>query len=291
MNVVFRRIIGVTLIATAIIGMLFSAAGLFAVWTTKDDVSSSLENTLNTALSALETTQEGMVIAGGSIAAAIDSMDTLQDTVNATARAIEATTPALDTLVSLSGEDLPNTVDTAQTSLTAAQESARIIDSFLRALSSIPLIGRNIYNPEVPLHIALQQVSESMDEITPALETIEESLSGASSNMVIVQADITLIAADLEGIKTSLQEGQGVVEDYQVLLADLHTRTENAQDRILALVNAAAIILTFLLVWAGISQVGLLLQGAALLQAPDAMLEDDLILVEEDGRVQVFEAD
>lgn len=253
--------LGVAFIIAAIGGIIFSLAGIAGTWYFKPRFEETLTGYLTLLDDTLQTTSEGLQIAHRSLVQSIDSMADLQQTIGATADTLDATTPLLDTLASLSDEDLPRTLETAQTSLRSAQESARIIDRVLGALAILPGID---YDPEVPLGDALQQVSTSLDAIFPSLESMHTSLETATDNMEIIQADIGLIAIDVANIQTNLEEGRGVVEQYQELVADLAQRVDQARDRVPFQVTVAAWVLTFALLWSFFTQLGLLVQGFTL---------------------------
>jgi hypothetical protein len=260
------RIIGVIFIFTAIIGILFSITALVWMWMLHPTITENMQGNVRLINNALTSTAEGLDIADHSLETSISSLTTLELTVEATARSIQDTTPMVDTLVILSGEDLPATVTSAQLSLTAAQDSAEIIDSVLRFVSNLPLVPRTLYNPPVPLHIALAQVSESLENIPQALNTMETSLEATSANLVAIETDITLIAADLSEINLSMVEARGVVNDYQILISDLQFRVEQVETDLPGWLNSVALILSFLLVWAGVSQFGLFMQGIDLIR-------------------------
>jgi len=266
MNPPLNRVFGIVLIITAIFGLVFSIVGLVAVWRFKPPVTASLLESIQIAKSSLNTTAEGLAVAEESLNASIGSVTALQDTVDATAATLKDTTPMIATLQDLSRNDLPETLDSAQTSLQAAQESAKIIDSVLSALTSIPFVSPNIYNPPVPLHEALSQVSDSLIDLPEALSTIEESLNDTSANLEEMQADIELIAADIRGIQDSMEDAKTVVQDYQDLVDDLTVRAGRMEERIPRWVNTTAIMATFVLVWAAIAQIGLFYQGIWLLR-------------------------
>ena len=261
MRYAFDRLIGVILIVTAIFGILFSLIALIGVWIARPQVISIFQGNMHTIQSTLDTTATGLDIAGASLSASIASITTLEATVQATGKSINDTTPMLETLVILTQEDLPNTVSSTQLSLVAAQDSAQIIDGMLSFLNSLPLVPPNLYNPPVPLHIALRQVSDSMENLPTALVTIESSLTATSSNLETIETDIHSIAGDIHEINLSMVEAQSVIQQYHELVADLQQRAERTESRIPGWINSLALILTFIFVWMGVSQIGLILQG------------------------------
>jgi hypothetical protein len=262
---VLRRIIGVILCFTAFIGMLFSIVALIALWTYRPEVSSFAKVNIRLVGDTLDTTQAGLVLASSSLESSIISITTLEATVEATARSIDDTAPLVDTFVILAREDLPNAVNSAQLSIIAAQESAEIIDGVLSALAAIPFVPSDLYSPPVPLHVALGQVYESIENLPDALSTMEESLTLTSQNIEVIQSDINLMAEDIHEINLSMVEAQTVMNDYQELVSDYQLRVERMDQNIDRWINIAYIILTFLFVLLGVTQLGIFTQGIALL--------------------------
>ena len=72
-------------------------------------------------------------------------------------------------------------------------------------------------------------------------------------------------------------EAQGVVTDYQTLVADLENRVERFDSSLARWTRLAAALLTFLLVWAAVAQVGMFIQGWDLANAPP---RDQVLVVE-----------
>ncbi len=160
-----RKLTGTLLIVAAVIGMLLCLAGLALLWLYRPAITASFTANVALARSTLETTAAGLTIADQSLQGSIDSIGALQVTVQTTADTIEASTPLVNTMTTLTSKDLPDTYVSTQAALLAAQESAKIIDQVLQTLNSLPFVSPNLYNPPVPLNVALAQISISMQNI------------------------------------------------------------------------------------------------------------------------------
>jgi len=270
------RIYGVLLIATAILGTAISIFGLFSTWQLRSSLENSLLGSLELAEQSLTTTEEGLTAAGDSLGATHDSFSGLEETVRATGHSLEDTVPLIDSLATLARVDLPNTITSTQTSLASAQESAEIIDRVLTSLTKVPLIGSQIfnYNPDVPLHESLGQVSESLKGLPVALLTMEKSLETARDNVVVIQADISMMASDLKSMQDGLNDTEQVIGEYRILVEDLQSRVSAARENIPLQLNRAAWLATLFLIWLGFSQVGFILQGADLLARARRMTDE-----------------
>lgn len=257
----FYRILGITMITVAVIGLLFSLIALVSLPRIKSEVTDSLTGNLKLASDTLDNSARGLQVADQSLQKSIESVTALQETITSTAQTLNATTPLVDTMAKLTRQDLPNTITTAQTSLAAAQDSAKIIDSVLRALSSIPFVPKDLYNPPVPLDKALGQVSASLDPMPAALATMEQSLTSSRDNLKTVQGDFTRMAANISDIKTSLQDALVVVDQYQTLAGEMQARVDRWEARLPGLIDLAAWVLAFVFLWIAVAQIGLFLQG------------------------------
>jgi hypothetical protein len=262
------RITGVLLVITGVAGLIISVGAAVWLWAGLPEFKNWMQGSLEDIYNTLETTSDGLVIVDQSIESSITSFANIEATIDATAKSINDTTPMVDTMIILTRDDLPQTIYTAQLSLDAAQDSAEIIDGLLSFLAGLPLVPDRLYNPQVPLHIALGQVSESLDNIPAALLTIEESLTATTGNIDTIQTEIYLISDGISEIKFSLEEAQYVVDEYQILVSDLQTRTTRFENSVLTRVNTIAIFLTILLVWLAVAQIGMLVQGFTLLSMP-----------------------
>ena len=266
MNSSIKRITGIVLILAAVGGLLFSLAGLVGTWALKPTITNSLLSDIGTLSDALSATSDGLQIASDSLSTSIDSVTALQYTVQATADTIDTTTPMVETMAALAKEDLPATITATQTSLLAAQESAKIIDGVLGALNNIPFIPNNVYDPPIPLHVALADVSASLEGLPPALKTIDQSLETSGENLKSIHKNINLMADNIKTIKASLEDAQGVVDAYQKLVSDMQKRTTHIEERLPGWINLLAVLMTFIFLWLFVAQIGLFLQGWDLLR-------------------------
>jgi hypothetical protein len=260
-----KKILGFILSLTAIIGIIFSIAALVLLWTNRPAVTTFATENMEVAHQTLDTTQAGLLLAESSLESSIASITTLETTIAATAKSIDDTAPMIDTFVILSAKDLPEAVSSAQLSLLAAQDSAEIIDGLLSALSSIPFVPKDLYNPPVPLHVALGQVYDSVENLPAALETMEASLASTGKNLEVIQEDINLMASDIHQINLSMTEAQTVLTDYQDLVTDLQMRLDQLEQNMDSWIQATYGLLTFLLALLAVSQLGLLAQGTGYL--------------------------
>lgn len=261
-----RKITGIILILFATVSLGITLYGVVQVWQMKEPIKENLISNLEIFESTLENTADGLVIAHQSMDSVSASMDGLENTVGTLADSIDDTIPLINSLESLTGETLPETIQSTQSSLAAAGESAKIIDSVLRALT---IFNRNLYNPAEPLDVALGKVSVSMDDLPETLDTMETSLKDTSDNLLAFQAEIRLAAKSIKDINQGLEEAGQVIESYQESVDILLAEISGYKTRLPRWIDGAAWMLTFLLIWLAIVQLVVLVIGWQMTRTED----------------------
>ncbi len=261
-----RKLFGVLFVVAAIAGFVLSAYGLVEIWRFRPVATQSVVSNLALFDQALITTQEGLTIVGQVVQTTSADVTSLQTTIQALAQAIHDTNPMLNSLTKLTGKDFPEALAATHTSLASAQSTALLIDNILAALTSIPFSPVAAYKPAVPLHTALEQVSASLDPLTPALTTISTSLAVGKTNMSAVEKELTGVSETTKEISSALADAQGVVAEYQAVVDQLKARVETLQQTAPAWITRIAWILSILLGWLLIAQLGLGSQGLDMLR-------------------------
>jgi hypothetical protein len=258
---ILRRIVGILLVIAASAGIIFSLVGLVEVWRYRPIVTKTVIDNLALVDQSLNTTQEVLTIVGQVVQTTTTDVASLQATTKALSLTIHNTDPMLDSLISLTSKDFPAAVRATQTSLASAQSSALIIDNLLAALTSIPFSPVAAYKPDVPLHTALAQVSTSLNILIPSLATINDSLTDGKTNLSTVEAELTAISETTPGINNSLANAQSVIDQYKAVTTQLKANVEAAQLEALTWIRAITWILSFVIGWLLIAQLGLGIQG------------------------------
>jgi hypothetical protein len=261
-----RRIVGFLLVIAAVAGIVFSLVGLIEIWRYRPVVTKTVVDDLALGGQALGTTQDVLTIVGQVVQITTSDVVSLQSTTQALALAIHDTNPMLDSLISLTSKDLPAAVSATQTSLASAQSSALLIDNVLAALTSIPFSPVAAYKPAVPLHTALAQVSTSLNTLKPSLATINTSLADGKTNLAVMEVELTKISETTQGISSTLAESQTVIDQYKAVTAQLKANVETAQRAAQTWIMAITWILSFVLGWLLIAQLGLGIQGLDMLR-------------------------
>jgi methyl-accepting chemotaxis protein len=257
-----RQMIAITLIVAAIIGMVGGAVGVIGVWVYRPVVSKNLTDALTLASAGLKTTDDGLKIADDALTSVSVSVTALEITVGAAGKTLDDSAAAAGALADLASNQLNGALKGFNASIASAQQSAAIVDEFLKSASQLPVIGGVVpYNPNKPLAQGLGEVGKSMEAIPESLESIRKNLQNTQGNLKTIQGSFGDMAKSLGEIKASLDKSRKVIEQYRKQAADLRASIEWTLPRLQWIINLTAWLLTLILVWTAVSQIGPLVQG------------------------------
>ena len=258
-----NKIVGILLILAAILGMLLSIAGAIQLWRTAQHTEERLLKTTDLAGEALETTSGLLDVLGDMLQQVEASFSLIEASLGDTGLALENTAGITDSIGVLMGEDMVAVLNETQTALSSTKQTARLIDSTLKIVSAIPLIGAK-YAPDVPLETTIEQVSKSLDPVPDALEEIESGLQTASTDLAIVKKDLDAMEEVVGNMKTNIGETVVLVETYQQNLSDLQDDFKLFEEKLPGRLKVFNIAALAFFIWLFISQLGLLTQGLEL---------------------------
>jgi len=257
----FRKIIGISLIIAAIIGLILSIGGIIGVWIAKDPLATGLANTLDMLQTTLQATSSGLKVAENALTMAVSDVTNMENTIQTASKTVGDTVPLIDSFSVLIADKLPGAISAVQTALTSAQTSANAIEGTLKILTAFPLLPMEPYNPDTPLPDALGEVVTSLDPIPQSLIDMEESLTTSQGNLTSIATQVSTISKNVGELRTTLDGTKKVLGQYQTVLTTLEGQISVAQDNLENFLNIGAWVVTIFLIWLGLAQIGLLTQG------------------------------
>jgi methyl-accepting chemotaxis protein len=249
------------LIVAGVAGVLFSVVALVVFSRVLSEVQASADRRITQIDRALAATGDGLVIAQNSLDRAEVTMRSLRTTIDGTSQTITDTLPALDRVGVLLCEDLPTTITSTRSALASAQETARVADGLLSTISQFQLIGAEIYNPEVPLNVAIGQVADSLNDLPESLASVQGDLRQTAGNLGEVNAQISSVAGNMDDIGASMADAETVITKYQGIVGDLRGEIVEIRRDLPGWLRAIRVGVSLVLIWLGIAQIGLLTQG------------------------------
>jgi phage-related minor tail protein len=145
-------------------------------------------------------------------------------------------------------QDLPGTLETAQTALDSAAETATVVDNFLSGVAKIQFLGID-YNPEVPLDQSISNIGDSLNSLPATLEKIGSALDGISSSLPDIVKAVRSLGTTIGDITTTLAKAQTVLKEYAVQLARASAAVQQISAGVPTYVTLFISVLTFIMLW------------------------------------------
>lgn len=133
-----RKVIGYTFIVAAVLGLLFSMAGIVLVWTVKAPLTANMFSTLDLIDTTLEATSAGFTIVDDTLTNTISDLNSIENTVQTAGNGIDDSVPMVQSLSTLLSENIPQAITATQAGLSTLQDAAGTVESTLQLLTSIP---------------------------------------------------------------------------------------------------------------------------------------------------------
>jgi len=255
-----HRTLNIVLIVISGLGILFSLVGISSIWLIKAPIQASLSVLLDSSNSILSNTNEGLQVLDSTLEASKENLETIESTLTNLDETILSISTSLESSATLVGDDLRLTVIDTQIALTSSATSAELIDNTLAILAAIPFVGAD-YQPDVPLHISLEQVAASLEDVPDSLETIEESLQDTALGLTVLKTDLADLAGNIGDFEDDLSDAQNVIMAYVRIIEDLEERSEKFQKNLSLYLTLTSLLFSGLMFWLGFAQVFILIRS------------------------------
>jgi hypothetical protein len=267
-----KKFLAVIMVFTTALGLLLSIFLLIQVWRYRQPVAERLQTTLKQSSAILQTTDEGLSVIDQVIKNVYTSTIYLDAATNAFSQTIQSTNLFIDSAGTFVGDNLISTITNTQAALESAQASAVVIDNILSAMSRVPLIGIT-YDPSLPLNKAIGEVSTSLDPLQGTLKSFQTNLETTRDNMQVFSDQISDLDKNIYAINNNLKQAQVTIESYRSQVSFLKSWVDEANNNLPAWITTISWILTIIIIWLVIIQIGIMLQGITLL-APNRLEQE-----------------
>lgn len=266
------RTVGRIYLISAVVGLIFGVVGLIVLWGTRASVVRSITGSVALVGRSLSATETTMDVLDTSIQQANADLDIAQKMLADMSDTMDGSRGMIDRTADLVGGQLVVFVNNTRTSLDSVQTSANVVDNMLRTITGIPLIGPWLggqkYNPPVPLGDSVANVRKSMDPLPITLSGIQRDLKTSSGNVATIKDQVDALSKQVDSIRASITDARKVISEYRDVLREVQTRYQKLEKGLPLAINLVYILLTLLLLWMILSQVGVLMHGLTLLANP-----------------------
>ncbi len=258
---IIKRLVGFLLIMLACTSLALTVYGALQVWKMRQPITQSINLALATAAQTLNTSAQALIVVDGALTTTSNSISAARTSLISMAETIHGSNEMVGSVAALTGESLPAVLSSTQASLATTQGSAIVIENTVSLVSKIPFFPGGPYQPEVPLNVALGQVSADLEALRLPLEDLTTELQTSQADLDKLETDVALLAVNIHQVKTDLNSASLVVGQYQEQVTRTGERLSALQTKVPIWVNTAAWALTFIAFWLGVAQAGVLFQG------------------------------
>jgi chromosome segregation ATPase len=243
--------------STGVIVIVLSVAGLLLGLQLTRSLADDLRSTVTVSQSALMAIDQTIEAVDGIAADTATSLETASESIDSASANVEGAMVAVEQMADFLDEDLPDTIESIQSAMPAAIQTAAAIDTTLSALS---LFGVD-YDPEEPFGQSLARVNAALASLPAELRTQSESLSlmvPSAEDLAGETADLSRSVADLSDRLAGFTD---LTESYQTTLVEAEAaieQTDASVDTSLWLIRAlvAGMALAGVLVGVGLLATG-----------------------------------
>lgn len=247
------RAIGIMLMSAAVLGLLLSVLGFGLVWWAEGRINERVERAATQAREALDATEALLIAVDDSLAGAESELEAVRTALDSTARTTRD-------FGALAGGDAATVISDTRTALQSLSRTAGVIDTTLRVVSDLPLVGSARYRPDVPLAESIERVEQSLAPLPTQLVEAERNLNRTAASIESIRDELG-DRPGRPGANTTLRAAQDSVAAYRATVDDLQRSTARVEKDFARALRWANLFASLLLVWLAVAQIGLLTQG------------------------------
>jgi len=244
-NVLLLRVTGILVVALSVAGL---AVGLLLSRSLGDDLRSTV-SVSRSALVAIDQTIDAVDDVAADTAASVDSAS---GSVESASMTVEGAVNAIEELVTFLDEDLPATIESIQSSMPAAIQTANAIDGTLSALSFFGVE----YDPDQPFGESLADVNAALSRLPSELSAQSESLRLLKPSAEELADETGALAGSMDELTESLEGFSALTGSYETTLAEAEVaidRTDESVEASLWMIRALVVGMALAGVAVGIS--------------------------------------
>jgi hypothetical protein len=249
-----RRIVAAIVIALSVLMLALSVVGIVGTWVARARLSSSILGVLTAVETRLDTVDQGLDRADAVLTEARDEVAAVQESVEALGADVEQNKPVVTVISNTMGAELAPLVNTTREVVRTAREAVVAVNSTVEALNAMPFVS--VPAPELAV---LNKLSDDLAALEATVQETRVAIDRRRSELV--RGTVSVVIAPIAKIDRGLEGAQATVGQYVRQVAEVQARVAAAKSAISSGLTMTAVVITLVLLWAALSQVGLLVHG------------------------------
>ncbi|MCL4264566.1 MAG: hypothetical protein KJ069_15185 [Anaerolineae bacterium] len=257
-----RRIVGVIFIIIAIIGAVVAYQGMQLTTRFIDNLAAGMSSALQLTSDTLTNVESTLVVSKQTLTDLGATLSTMETTAGDMATAVQDAEPLINQVSTVVANDVPNSIETLQSTLPSLIEVATVIDDALTTLNrfeidqTIPFVNYRIqydlginYDPEVPFDQAVTELGGSLDGLPETLRGLEPELATTQASLGTMGGNMEQLATDMATLNASIAEVQPILDEYIRIATDVNDRLRLVSEQIDEQTAQVKQIFNFIFLW------------------------------------------
>lgn len=262
----FKRILAAIVIAISILVLVLSLAGVVGTWIARSQLASSLVGIVTRAEAGASVVNQGLDRLDAAFTEARDQVVAVEQDVQALGADVEQNKPLVTAISDKLGIGLGPLIDSVRETMTTIREAVAAVNSAIEAINAIPFVS-----VPVPEMETVKKLSEDVENLRTEVQNVRTAMDERRSE--IIQGAVSVITTPTSRIGSTLGEMQAAVSGYSLQLGVVQKGLSNLSSTIERGLTWLAVILTLILLWIVLSQIGLLVLGWRFFSGQDLLAQ------------------
>ena len=277
MSNLFRRLLGIIILLTGLVGVGIAVTGALLLPDLVDRMAASLESTLAQTSEGLELVEASLLQAKVTVQDLGTTLGTVETNMTVLGQAVSETRPFLDQVSTVAADELPQSIETLQAAIADMAQVAGVVDDTLTTLNRFRIdeeflgfeikydLGVN-YDPAVPFDETVLTLGDSLDGLPGSLRSLRVYANVTNDNLEEISQGLYQIGADLEGLNGRLSEIDPLLNDYLRLITETNDATRQLRGQMSSQLDSLKTGILFVMIWLAFAQLAPLYLGWELIR-------------------------
>jgi methyl-accepting chemotaxis protein len=248
-----KPILGFTLLVLSVIFFLVSVGGLIGIWYYNQPLTERSMTLIQTTSDDLEGAAAAIELSRAELISTQAQLDLLQAILETLGINAEEDLNRLAEIVSRVEDTLTPVLDSVAGGINMLREALLNILDTLERINELPLV-----NIEIP---GIEEIEQGAEQLGNLQNQIEEGAGKIEQLSQTTQDTVDSLTTGFNQLEISINNLLGILDEYAEKIEDAQEQLSYLEDNLPRWIDYTSVILTVILVWLGISQVGLFILG------------------------------
>ena len=262
----FKRILAVIVMVISVLMLVASLTGIVGAWIVRPQLTSDLVAMATEAEARVTIVMQGLDRIDAALTGAREQVVGVEQDLQTFGADVEQNKPLFTAISDRLGIDLVPLIDSAREIMTSSREAVVAVNSSIEAINAFPFVSIPI--PELE---RIEKLSQDLEDLGTQVQDLRTTFDLRRSE--IIQGTVLIITTPTSQIIDTLDEIQTSVSSYSQQVGTLQERLSNFNSAVGRWLTWVAVLVSLILLWSALSQVGLLVLGWRFFSGQDLLAQ------------------